>query len=138
MFPIDRPLLFPNQPVQQAIVLVQIGQTRHIEVVGPIQDCHGDVSIDRLQLLGKLQAVLRFYDGVRRANKGPYLCLGQRHEVFFAGEDCAAERGDPGEEAREGGSQFPSPGTAQAVPGQADAGRIDLKLRRQFGLFYTE
>ena len=124
MFPIDRPLLFPNQPVQQAIVLVQIGQTRHIEVVGPLQDRHSDISAGHLQLLGKLQAVLRFYDSVRRANKGPYLCLGQRREVFFGGEDRAAERGDPGEEPREGGGQFPGPGTAQAVPGQADAGSI--------------
>ena len=107
-------------------------------MVGTLQDRHSDIAAGRLQLLGKLQAVLRFYDGVRRANKGPYLCLGQRREVFFGGEDRAAERGDPGEEAREGGSQFPSPGTAQAVPGQADAGRVDLKLRRQFGLFYTE
>lgn len=54
-----------NQPLDQIITLTQISQPRHSEVIGTVQDRHGDISIDRLQLLCKLQTILRFDNGVR-------------------------------------------------------------------------
>ena len=58
-------LIFPNQPTNEIRAFDQVCQPRHSEVIGTVQDRHGDISIDRLQLLGKLQTILRFDNGVR-------------------------------------------------------------------------
>lgn len=47
------------------VPLTKYANPGHSEVIGTVQDRHGDISIDRLQLLGKLQTILRFDNGVR-------------------------------------------------------------------------